>query len=156
MVERRPTRVQRSALLPYAAAQLFELVDDIESYPQYMDGCVGAQVMKREPGRVEARLDLARGGISRSFATRNHLRPPHGIDLELLEGPFESFSGCWRFQPLGESACKVSLNLEFVLNNSVLAAAAARLFESVGNGLVDSLSRRAGQILGAVTEETIQ
>ena len=60
MVERSPTRVQRSALLPYAAAQLFQLVDDIESYPQYMDGCVGARVMKREPTRVEARLDSGR------------------------------------------------------------------------------------------------
>ena len=148
------TIIQRSALLPYAALQVYRLVDDIESYPQYMEGCVGARILKREPSRVEARLELARAGISRGFSTRNHLQPPHSIELELLEGPFDSFSGQWRFQALGQTACKVSLDLEFTLNNSVVGAAAARLFDSVTSQLVDSLSRRARQIYGPVSVET--
>ena len=148
------TIIQRSALLPYAAHQVYRLVDDIESYPQYMEGCVGSRILKREPSRVEARLELARAGISRGFSTRNHLRPPHSIELELLEGPFDSFSGQWRFQALGQTACKVSLDLEFTLNNSVVGAAAARLFDSVTSQLVDSLSRRARQVYGPASVET--
>ena len=147
------TIIQRSALLPYSAHQVYRLVDDIESYPQYMEGCVGARVLKREPGRVEARLELARAGISRGFSTRNRLRPPHSIELELLEGPFDSFSGRWRFQALGQTACKVSLDLEFTLNNSVVGVAAARLFDPVTIQLVDSLSRRARQVYGPASVE---
>jgi ribosome-associated toxin RatA of RatAB toxin-antitoxin module len=142
------TTIKRSALLPYSAARLYALVDDIESYPQYMDGCVGAEVLKREPGMVEARLHLARGGIRQSFATRNRLQEYDVIELELLEGPFDSFSGRWHFQQLGDLACKVSLDLEFQISNSVLGAAAARLFDSVTSSLVDSLARRAKQLYG--------
>lgn len=87
------TVIQRSALLPYTAEQVFQLVDDIEAYPQFMDGCVRAQVLSRDKNCVEARLDLERAGITQSFATRNQLQPPHTIELELLEGPFDSFSG---------------------------------------------------------------
>ena len=56
------TNINRSALLPYRAQQLFDLVNDIESYPRYMEGCVGAQVLRREEGFVEARLNLSKGG----------------------------------------------------------------------------------------------
>ena len=142
------TTIKRSALLPYPAERIYALVSDIESYPQYMDGCVGAVILKREPGVVEARLDLARAGVEYSFATRNLLREHELIELELLQGPFDSFKGSWRFQRLGDLACKVSLDLEFRLNNSVLGVAAAKLFESVTSSLVDSLARRAKQLYG--------
>ena len=142
------THIQRSALLPYAQRQLFALVDDIESYPSYMDGCVGAEVLRRDPDMVEARLDLARGGISQSFATRNRLHEFHTIELELLEGPFREFAGRWQFQELAEQACKVSLDLQFSFRSSVLGAAASRLFDSVTANLVDAVSKRARELHG--------
>ena len=83
------TSINRSALLPYRARQLFDLVNDIESYPRYMDGCVGAQVLNREEGLVEARLDLSKGGVSQSFTTRNRMVDAQHISLELVEGPFD-------------------------------------------------------------------
>ena len=142
------TVIQRSALLPYPAEHLFALVNDIEAYPSYMDGCVGAEILRREENLVEARLDLSRGGISQSFSTRNRARDGESIELELLDGPFERFSGRWQFQALGAMACKVSLDLEFVLNNGLLGAAAGKLFESVTANLVDALSVRAKQVYG--------
>ena len=141
-------RIDRSALLPYRAHQLFELVNDIEAYPSFMNGCVGASILHRDSEVVEARLDLSQGGISQSFATRNRSHPPNTIDLELIEGPFEHFAGSWRFQALGDSACKVSLNLEFRLNSRLLGAAASRLFESVTLDLIDAVTERARQLYG--------
>ena len=122
------------------------LVNDIESYPSYMDGCVGAQILKREGPIIDARLELSRGGIEQSFATRNHAHEFHTIELELLEGPFDSLSGAWKFQGLGDMACKISLDLEFSLKNSVLGLAAGKLFDSVTHNLVDAVSRRANQL----------
>jgi ribosome-associated toxin RatA of RatAB toxin-antitoxin module len=142
------TNIQRTALLPYPAERLFHLVNDIEAYPQYMEGCVGAQILNSSEELVEARLDLSRGGIKQSFSTRNRNQPHHTIDLELLEGPFEQFSGSWKFQRLGDMACKVSLDLQFTLNNRVLGAAAGKLFESVTLNLVDALGRRARELYG--------
>jgi ribosome-associated toxin RatA of RatAB toxin-antitoxin module len=142
------TTINRSALLPYQAGQLFDLVNDIEAYPSYLDGCVGARILHRDEGMLEARLDLAKGGITQSFSTRNRMTAAQQITLELLDGPFEYFQGVWEFHALGDAACKISLNLEFNVNSSVLGAAAARLFDKVTNNLVDAVSRRATQIYG--------
>lgn len=142
------TVINRSALLPYNAQQLFDLVNDVEAYPGYMDGCVGASILKREGDLLEARLDLARGGIRQSFTTRNRLVGAREITLELIDGPFEHFAGCWNFSALGESACKLSLNLEFRVYGTLLGAAASRLFDSVTNNLVDAVGRRARQLYG--------
>jgi ribosome-associated toxin RatA of RatAB toxin-antitoxin module len=141
------TSIHRNALLPHTRAEVFQLVNDIEAYPRFMDGCVGAVILSRSDVVVEARLDLARGGIKGSFATRNLLVVPERITMELLEGPFDSFSGCWQFQALGDSACKVSLDMEFGISNRVLGAAAAKLFDSVAGNLVDAVSKRARQTL---------
>ena len=142
------TTINRSALLPYQARQLFELVNDVEAYPKYMDGCVGARILRREEALMEARLDLAKGGIAQSFSTRNRMIDAKQITLELLDGPFEYFEGLWEFRALGDSACKMSLNLDFNVNSTVLGAAASRLFEKVTNNLVDAVSKRARQIYG--------
>lgn len=142
------TTISRHALLPYRPRQLFELVNDVEAYPQYMDGCVGAAVLRREEGLLEARLDLARSGIRQSFSTRNRLVPDREIILELIDGPFETFSGRWDFYPLGDAACKLSLDLRFRVSSSVLGMAATHLFERVTNDLVDAVSRRARELYG--------
>lgn len=142
------TIINRSALLPYSARQLFDLVSDVESYPSYMEGCVGARILRREDQLLEARLDLARGGINQSFSTRNRMRAAQEITLELLDGPFEYFSGHWDFRALDDSACKMSLYLEFKFSSKLLGVAASRLFEKVTNNLVDAVGRRATQIYG--------
>ena len=142
------THISRSALLPHDAQRLFDLVNDVEAYPQYMGGCVGAQVLHRDANLVEARLDLARGGVSHSFSTRNHLVPGREIVLELLDGPFDHFHGRWDFQQLGNDGCKMSLDLQFRINSRVLGVAAARLFDRVTNDLVDAVAGRARKLYG--------
>ncbi|MFK7974566.1 MAG: type II toxin-antitoxin system RatA family toxin [Halioglobus sp.] len=142
------TTINRSALLPYSASQLFDLVCDIEAYPQFMDGCAGAEVLRRDAGVIEARLDLAKGGIRQSFSTRNALVPNESMTLELIDGPFDSFAGRWDFQVLGDAGAKLSLHLEFAFNNAVLGAAASRLFDKVTGNLVDAVGQRAQQVYG--------
>tara|TARA_B110000503_G_scaffold63073_1_gene99750 strand:- start:19659 stop:20090 length:432 start_codon:yes stop_codon:yes gene_type:complete len=142
------TVINRSALLPYSARQLFDLVSDVESYPSYMEGCVGARILHRDEHLLEARLDLARGGIKQSFSTRNRMYGVEEITLELLDGPFDVFAGRWNFRALGDSACKMSLYLEFKFNSTLLGAAASRLFDKATNNMVDAVSRRATQLYG--------
>lgn len=140
--------IDRSALLPFTANQVYELVNDVEAYPQYMDGCVAASVLRHDGDLMEAQLELARGGISQRFSTRNRLVAGESIALELIEGPFEVFNGRWDFRALGENACKVSLRLEFAVNNALVGVAAARLFDRVTGDLVDAVSRRAAHLYG--------
>ena len=142
------TVIDRSALLPFSAAQLFSLVNDIEAYPQYMEGCVGAEVLSQAGNVMEARLDLAAAGIKQSFSTRNVLSHPSEITLELLDGPFDHLRGRWEFRALQDTACKMHLNLAFSMQSTLLGAAAAKLFDRVANNLVDAVSRRAADLYG--------
>lgn len=140
------TVIQRSALVPFAAVAMYQLVNDIEAYPQFMEGCVGAQILRRDADSVEARLDLAKGGLRYSFTTRNRLIPPDRIDLSLVEGPFETFAGSWSFRALSEHACKIELHLEFEMSGRFLNFAARKMFDAIANQMVDALVRRAHQL----------
>jgi len=140
--------INRSALLPYPSQAMFDLVNDIEAYPSFMDGCVGAQILRRDENLIEARLDLARGGIRYSFSTRNRLDAPKVIELELIEGPFTQFAGRWFFQSLSSDACKVILDLQFAMSSSIGSLAARKLFDGVANNLVDALCQQAKKIHG--------
>lgn len=140
--------IERSALVGYSAEQMYALVNDVENYPYFMDGCVGAEVLSLGENTVEARLDLKKGGLEKSFITRNTLVPNERIELHLLQGPFKTLEGIWKFQALTQQACKVSLDLRFEFENRILAIAADPWFESVGNKLVSSVVDRAQQVYG--------
>lgn len=127
----------------YSAQQMFDLINDIEAYPQFMDGCTGARILARGDDWVEARLELSKAGVSQSFVTRNQLQPPLSMTLNLVDGPFKYLRGEWRFSPLGDNACKVSFTLEFELQNRLLGLAVGKLFEAVSNRQVDALCARA-------------
>jgi len=138
--------VKRSALVTFSAQQMFDLVNDIEAYPQYMDGCTNAVILKRDGDWLEARLELSKAGVTQSFVTRNHLQAPERMTMALVDGPFKRLEGCWQFTPLSVDACKVSFELEFELQNKLLGMAVGKLFESVASKQVDALCERAKQI----------
>ncbi|WP_341806317.1 type II toxin-antitoxin system RatA family toxin [Pseudomaricurvus alcaniphilus] len=142
-------QIERSALVAFSNKQMFDLVNDIEAYPQYMNGCVGAEVLEVHQDCIVARLDLAKLGMSYSFVTRNQLQYGKAMDMQLVEGPFTSFSGLWLFEPLAPDACKVSLSLEFEFSNVLVAKAASKWFESIANELVSGVCRRANQLYGS-------
>jgi ribosome-associated toxin RatA of RatAB toxin-antitoxin module len=143
------TVIARSALVRHSADAMYALVNDIEAYPQYLPGCVGAEITRRDEGVMEARLDLAKAGIRYSFTTRNQLIPPHRIELTLVEGPFEHFQGHWQFQALNERASKVTLELQFEMKGKLMGFAAKALFNGVANELVDALVKRANRLYAA-------
>lgn len=125
---------------------MFDLVNDIEAYPQFMDGCTNAKILKREGEWLEARLELSKAGVSQSFVTRNQLKAPESMSMILIDGPFKMLQGCWRFTTLGNTACKVSFELEFELQNKLLGMAFGKMFESIANKQVDALCERAKKV----------
>ena len=141
------TLIERSALLPHSAEQIFDLVADIERYPEFLEGCVDAQILERTEQSVTATLRLSKGGISQGFTTQNMLDRPERMELRLIEGPFEAFAGYWVFRPLGEGACKASLRLQFKLASGLASVAIGKLFDKVALDLVDAVVRRASQQL---------
>ncbi|MEX1196836.1 MAG: type II toxin-antitoxin system RatA family toxin [Pseudohongiellaceae bacterium] len=142
------TTIERSALVPYSAEQMFRLVDDIENYPAFMQGCLKARVIERSEDEVVGELTLGKAGITQSFTTRNRLDPPHAMEMALVEGPFSDFSALWTFDPLSDSACKVSLRMHFRFSGGLMGLALNKLFNHSANALVDDIVAQAGRLYG--------
>lgn len=142
-------QVERSALVPYTAAQMFALVDDIGTYPEFLPWCKSAVVHFREDNTVEATLELQRGGISKSFRTRNSNEPAERIAMSLVEGPFRHLQGTWSFTQLADAGSKVELSLAFAFSSSMLDRALGRFFEETCNALVEAFTDRAAEIYGS-------
>jgi ribosome-associated toxin RatA of RatAB toxin-antitoxin module len=142
------TAIDRSALLPHSAERLYDLVADIEAYPQFLDGCVGSEILARSASTVTARLSLSRAGLTQSFVTQNVMTPHEQIELTLVDGPFDKFAGRWIFKALAPDACKVSLSLAFTLRSGLIGVAAGRLFDRVALDLVDAIVARAEVLYG--------
>lgn len=122
---------------------MFDLVDDIESYPDFLPWCESSIVLLRRDSLVEARLELACGGFRKSFTTRNTFRGKDSMQMNLIEGPFNRLEGIWIFQTLREDASKISLDLEFEIAGRLADFAFGPLFAQICNSLVGAFSQRA-------------
>lgn len=135
--------IKRSALVEHSAARMFALVNDIAAYPRRFAWCVAAEVLERDEKRAVARLELGLGGLRTWFVTENTLSPPHHIDMRLREGPFRKLTGRWEFRALDESACKVTLTLDFEPRSRVLGPALTLGMQGLADRMVDDFVRVA-------------
>jgi ribosome-associated toxin RatA of RatAB toxin-antitoxin module len=127
---------------------MYALVDDIESYPEFLQWCRSARVISRDHDVVTAKLELAKGSLHKEFTTRNRLMPGKMIEIKLVEGPFHHLEGFWRFEALREDACKVILDLEFDFNSKMVGLVVGPVFNQVANTLVDAFCKRASDLYG--------
>lgn len=141
-------KLERSALLTFSADELYRLVGDVESYPQFLPGCVSAQVESADETLVRARLGFRVKGLSDSFATENRMEQGSRIHMKLLEGPFKQLSGAWEFQPLAERACKVTLRISLEFGNRMLESTLAPLINSAIGSVMDAFRKRAESVYG--------
>lgn len=142
------TVISRSALVMHSAEQMFDLVNDVRAYPQFLQGCQATEVIAEGDGFIEASMTLAKAGLKQSITTRNVLLRPESMEMTLVDGPFSKFSGIWRFQALSDEACKVTLDMEFEVANRLAGVALTALFKQVANIMVDAFVKRAKQVYG--------
>jgi ribosome-associated toxin RatA of RatAB toxin-antitoxin module len=140
--------VSRSALVPYAASQMYALVADVEQYPSFLPWCRDARIRTPGENAVEASLEIGRGPIRKTFTTRNVMTRDARIDIGLVDGPFKHLEGCWQFLPSDDSGSRIVLNLEFELSNALLRRTLGPLFNEIANTMVDAFCRRATELYG--------
>lgn len=140
--------VSRSALIMHTAQQMYDLVADVESYPEFLPWCQSARIISAEGDAIEASLNLARGSLGYEFATRNRMTRNESIEMQLLKGPFSHLYGVWAFKALGDEGCRVSLDLEFELSNPILQATVGAVFGQAMNKMVDAFCQRADVLYG--------
>ncbi len=140
------TVVSKSALVRFPAHLMYELVEDVESYPRFLPWCSSSRILRRSGDVVDAELEISKAGFHKSFATRNTLLAPEQIRISLLEGPFSHLEGVWSFTPLRQDASKISLELEFEMLGKLTNLAFGTLFNQICNTMVDAFSERAKSV----------
>lgn len=141
--------VSRSSIMPYSAAQIYQLVADIESYPEFLNWCAQVEVHEQDADSVVATMKVAYSAIKLNWKTHNTNLENQSIKMQLLEGPFSEFEGQWKFDALGDSGCKVSLDMNFSFSDSVMSKLIGKVFESIMSAQINAFEDRAKQIYGA-------
>jgi len=144
--------IERSALVPHSAVQMFELVNDVERYPEFLPWCRDARVVAQSGDAQDAMLTIVSGRWQGQFTTRNVSDPPHGIQMCLLNGPFRRLEGIWQFVELTAAGdidgCKVSLRLDFEMARPMLGRAFGGVVSRTASAIVDAFCTRARSTVG--------
>lgn len=127
---------------------MYKLVDNVPDYPQFLPWCGGAEEISRNDDEVKASVLISHSGINKSFTTRNRLQKNKMIEMELVNGPFKHLHGFWRFEALSDTACKVSLDLEYEFSSKLLGLVVGPVFNQIANSMVDSFCQRADTLYG--------
>lgn len=141
-------RVSRSAIVAQSALTMYDLVERIEDYPEFLPWCQSTKVHERIAGVTRASLSVGLKGIKQSFTTENHNRPGESIEMRLVRGPFRRFSASWRFFNLGENASKIEFQMEHEFSSRVLSKLLEPLFDQIADTMVDAFIRRADATSG--------
>jgi len=142
------TTIAKSALVSHSAEEMFALVDDVAAYAEFLPWCGGSEEISRSEDEVSATVVIAHSGLNKAFTTKNRLQKPKMIEMTLVNGPFKHLHGFWRFESLGDDACKVSLDLEYEFSNRLISMVVGPVFNQIANTLVDSFCQRAEVIYG--------
>ncbi len=134
--------VKRSALVSQPPAKLFELINDIESYPQFLPWCTHTRVQSRTPREIVATLGVRQGALTGEFTTRNKLEPDRAITMELVSGPFRTLEGQWLLTPV-DAGCRVELSMRFAFKSTLTGMLFEPQFAKTIGSLLDAFVVRA-------------
>ncbi|MGS2721321.1 type II toxin-antitoxin system RatA family toxin [Paraglaciecola aestuariivivens] len=140
--------VSRSALVAYSAESMFDLINDVERYPDFIPGCAETKVLAQNEHSMRASILIAKAGITQWFTTQNTLKRGESIQMELVDGPFSELSGGWTITALNQTACKIELNLDFAFSSRLVEMAFGRVFNSIAASMVVAFTERAKQVYG--------
>jgi len=137
----------------HGAAQMFDLVADVEKYPQFVPLCSALRIRSRagagEPEILVADMTVAYKVVRETFTSRVTLdRPGLKILVEYLDGPFRRMDNRWTFRSMGEGACEVEFFIDYEFKSRVLAMLMGTMFDVAFRRFADAFEKRADAIYG--------
>ncbi len=145
------TVVKKTRKVPFSCKQMYDLVNDVDKYHEFVPYFTSSEVHHRDENEVQATLNISAGGISKSFTTKNRLQPNKMIEMRLVEGPFSHLEGFWRFDPT-DDGCAIIFDLEFEFAGRMLSMLFGPVFEQIAEKMVDSFCERASSLYQAIVE----
>jgi len=136
----------KSVLLSHSAEKIYDLVNDVESYREFLPWCGGVDILEKTDTLLDVRIHIHYMGIEQYFHTRNVNTRPTYMDMNFVDGPFEHFHGYWRFTPLQDDACKVEFELHYEFKSHSLEKIIGPVFNFITGTFFENIVKRADQI----------
>lgn len=140
------THIYHEIMEPYSAQQMFDLVNDINSYPQFVPDCIDTGVLQRDDNLLLAYIEVEKFGFKKRFTTLNRLKEPSKIEITLIDGPFKKLVGAWTFTPILENQSKITFDLTFEFNSKLLDMTFTPIFKDIMKNMVIAFSNRAKKL----------
>ncbi|MFT4693414.1 MAG: ribosome-associated toxin RatA of RatAB toxin-antitoxin module [Francisella sp.] len=139
-------KVNKSEVVNYSASQMYNLVNDIRTYPEFLPMCEDIEIISEGEAEKEATLKIKAGFVKLDFGTHNTLIKDEHIHLNLVKGPFKTLTGDWRFKQLTDTTSEVSLNMEFTFENKFVEMALGPVFKGLAEKMLDAFCKRAKEV----------
>jgi len=140
--------VHKTTTLPHSAEHMFELVNDVEKYPDFLPWCRAVHVKSRDEKKIKATVDIAKSSYSQSFASLLRLQKDKSVEMHLLEGPFDKFKVSWLFEPVSETESKVIFDLDYKFSSRIVGMVAGSAIAEIAETLLGFVCQRADDIYG--------
>lgn len=134
--------IRRLVIAPYSASSMYKLVEDIDSYPEFLPWCQAATRESNEGVEI-GKLTISYRGLKTTLVTQNTYKPVKAITMQLLEGPLSQLNGNWTFIPIEAHRCRVELELSYAFNNIVMGKIFSSLFAFVFDRFIHDFMERA-------------
>ncbi|MGE0755331.1 MAG: type II toxin-antitoxin system RatA family toxin [Alphaproteobacteria bacterium] len=150
-----PTHTE-TQVLPYTPQQMFDLVADVERYPEFLPWCRAARILHREPGGMLAELVISFKHLTERYTSRVALNPPSEtnrsgvIDVHMTHGPFEYLENRWRFMPRPDGGTQIEFFLDFKFRSRILEMLIGAVYSKATQKMVSAFQQRAAVLYGKV------
>ena len=141
-------RINRSVISPYTPQQLYDLVNDVQSYPEFIPNCAQTRVVEQFEDGYVAEVELKLSGLRQKFATRNTTFPCERITMTLASGPFKKLNGSWVFEAIDSNGCRVTFELAYEFASKYLGKLIGPLFQQFTDKAVHAFIKRAKTVYG--------
>ena len=135
--------IYRSQEVAMSQKDLYQLVADVENYPNFLPGFNSVTIIDQTSSTIIAELDCDLRGIPIEFTTRNKNIYPESIEITLVRGPFKTLNGVWTFESIGENKCNVDFRMNWTMANFILEKTTGVLFGQLSQKIFDSFIQEA-------------
>tara|TARA_B100000767_G_C19491996_1_gene420635 strand:+ start:213 stop:647 length:435 start_codon:yes stop_codon:yes gene_type:complete len=141
--------IKKNALVLHSREKMFNLVDQVEKYPSFLPWCGTSKVLERTNQLTRASIQINYHGVKQVFTTENNKIYPEKMTIKLIDGPFKSLKGEWRFFEIETGACKIELELHYEFSNIILDKLISPVFNMIANTFIDNFVAKANKDEGA-------
>jgi coenzyme Q-binding protein COQ10 len=138
-----------SRIVPYSSEQLFDLVLDIEKYPEFLPWCLGARINERSKSDLDADVLVGYKMFREKFSSRVHFTRSKEIEVEYLKGPMRHLHNKWVFMDMKSNQCKVDFYVDFTLKSKLFESFVDQFFQKALVKMINAFEARAIEVYGA-------